>query len=417
MSLCDLDCRHAKPKDKAYRLTDSGGLYLDVMPTGKRIWRYRYKFYGKEKLLTIGPYPTNSLLKARDKRDAARAALDNGIDPAQQKQEQKKLARFQQAQTVELVALDWHQYNYDTWTPKHAGHILNRLKQNVFPVIGNQPIVSLTVQHILACLRKIEDRGSPYMARRVLQIMGQVMRYAVVTGRAERDITTDLKGSLKRYKKGHYAAISSDALPQLLKAIDQNEPRLFRQTIFAIRLIMLTFVRTSELINATWDEFDLDKAMWTIPAPRMKMRVAHCVPLSRQVMIILSELKERYGEERYILPSSVRGNKPISNNTILKGLGRLGYEKTMTGHGFRALAMSTIKEKLDYRHEVVDRQLAHLPRSVVDQAYDRAQFLPERTRMMQEWADYIDHLNHPVMSNPKKQSSAHAVSGLVAYLK
>lgn len=392
MSLCDLDCRHAKPKEKAYRMFDSGGLYLDVMPTGKRIWRYRYKFHGKEKLLTIGPYPTNSLLKARDRRDSARVTLENGVDPAQEKQDQKKLARFKQAQTVELVALDWHKYAYDTWTPKHAGHILNRLKQNVFPFIGNQPISTVTVQHILACLRKIEDRGSPYMARRVLQIMGQVMRYAVVTGRAERDITTDLKGALKRYRKGHYAAITSDQLPQLIKAIDRNDPRLFRQTIFAIKLIMMTFVRTSELINATWDEFDLENAMWDIPAERMKMRVPHRVPLSKQVIAILHELRDLYGNTGYILPSSIRRDKPISNNTILKGLGRLGYEKTMTGHGFRALAMSTIKEKLDYRHEVVDRQLAHLPRSVVDQAYDRAQFLSDRIKMMQEWADYISTL-------------------------
>lgn len=399
MSLCDLDCRHAKPKDKAYRLTDANGLYLDVMPTGKRIWRYRYRIHGKEKLLTIGPYPANSLVTARDKRDRAQQALTDGIDPAQAKQDQKKLDRFKQAQTVELVALDWHQYTYDTWTPKHAGHILNRLKQNVFPFIGTNPISSLTVQHILACLRKIEDRGSPYMARRVLQIMGQVMRYAVVTGRAERDITTDLKGALKKYRKGHYAAISSDELPELIKAIEKNRPRLFPQTIFAIKLILLTFVRTSELINSTWDEFDLNKAIWIIPAQRMKMRVEHRVPLSKQTIAILAELQELYGRTGYILPSSVRRDQPISNNTILKGLGRLGYTKTMTGHGFRALAMSTIKEKLGYRHEVVDRQLAHLPRNAIDQAYDRALFLPDRMKMMQDWADYIDEFKQIVSGN------------------
>jgi len=230
------------------------------------------------------------------------------------------------------------------------------------------------------------------MARRVLQIMGQVMRYAVITERAERDITVDLKGALKRYKKGHYAAISSDQLPDLIKAINQNDARLFKQTILAIKLLMLTFVRTGELINATWDEFDLKNAVWTIPAERMKMRVAHVVPLSKQVMAILNELRSLYGTTGYILPSVVRSNKPISNVTVLKALERLGYKGQMTGHGFRALAMSTIKEHLGYRHEVVDRQLAHQPRNKIDAAYDRAQFLPDRKKMMQEWSDYIDKM-------------------------
>lgn len=392
MPLTDLDCRHAKPKDKAYRMFDGGGLYLDVMATGKRIWRIRFKFLGKEKLLTLGTYPRVSLLAARTQLEKTKQTLEAGIDPAQEKRKEKQLARFKQAQTFELVALEWHQYNYDTWSPKHAAHIKNRMKQNLFPAIGSQPISTITIQHLLACLRKIEDRGRYYMARRILQIMGQIMRYAVITGRVERDLTVDLKGALKRYKKGHYAAITSDELPKLIKAIETNDARLYKQTVLALKLIMLTFVRTSELINATWEEFNLDKAIWLIPAERMKMRVAHQVPLSKQVIEILNELKDLYGADGYILPSSVRNNKPISNNTILKALGRMGYEKTMTGHGFRALAMSTIKEILGYRHEAVDRQLAHLPRNAIDQAYDRAQFLPDRIKMMQEWADYIDKL-------------------------
>ena len=392
MTLHDLDCRHAKPKEKAYRVTDTEGLYLDIMPTGKKIWRLRYYFFGKEKLLTIGPYPSISLSEARKKREQAKDSLRDGIDPSQQKQDQKKLARFKQEQTFERVATEWHKYHYDTWTPPHAMHLLSRLKQNVFPFIGSTPIAEVTAQHLLACLRRIEERGSPHMARRVLQIMGQVMRYAVITERAERDITVDLKGALKRYKKGHYAAISSDQLPDLIKAINQNDARLFKQTILAIKLLMLTFVRTGELINATWDEFDLKNAVWTIPAERMKMRVAHVVPLSKQVMAILNELRSLYGTTGYILPSVVRSNKPISNVTVLKALERLGYKGQMTGHGFRALAMSTIKEHLGYRHEVVDRQLAHQPRNKIDAAYDRAQFLPDRKKMMQEWSDYIDKM-------------------------
>lgn len=393
MSLCDLDCRHAKPKDKAYRLFDSGGLYLDVKPTGKRIWRFRFKFLNKEKLLTIGQYPAISLVKAREKRDVAKQALENGIDPSREKQEQKKLARYKQVQTFEVVATEWHEQNRSTWSPNYSKHMLKRLQHNVFPFIGQQPVSLLTVEHLLTCLRKIEDRKRYDLAHRMLQVIGQVLRYAVITGRVERDITSDLKGALKKYKKGHYAAISSDELPQLLKALETNDLRMFKQTILAIRLILLTFVRTGELINATWEEFDLEKATWDIPGERMKMRNEHRVPLSKQVVGILSELKELYGGTGYILPSVIRRNRPISNNTILKALARLGYEKKMTGHGFRALAMSTIKEKLDYRHEVVDRQLAHVPRNKVDKAYDRAQFLTERIKMMQEWADYIDSIS------------------------
>ncbi|MBO0950610.1 tyrosine-type recombinase/integrase [Fibrella forsythiae] len=394
MSLNDLNCRHAKPKEKAYRLYDAGGLYLDVKPTGKRIWRYRYHFCDKEKLLTIGPYPATSLVGAREKRDRAKQALSEGVDPAQQKQEQKKLARFKQEQTFELVALEWHTHNVGIWSPNYAKCLLGRLRKDLFPFIGSQAISSLTVQHLLICLREIEGRGKHDLAHRMLQVLGQIMRYAVITGRIERDITTDLKGALEKYKKGHFAAIDIDELPKLLKALAGNERRLFKQTILAIRLILLTFVRTGELINATWDEFNLGKAEWVIPAERMKMRSLHRVPLSRQVIAVLNELKQLYGGEGYILPSIVRRNRPISNNTILKALERLGYAKVMTGHGFRALAMSAIKEKLNYRHEVVDRQLAHVPRNKVDRAYDRAQFWPERVVMMQEWADYIDSLSN-----------------------
>ncbi len=392
MSLCDLDCRQAKPKEKAYRLHDSGGLYLDVKTTGKKIWRLKYKFFDKEKLFTIGQYPQITLIVAREKRDQAKEKLSAGVDPSQEKQDQKRLARFKQTQTFELVAREWHKHNLKTWSPNYGRDILRRLTRNVFTEIGDLPISKVTIQDLLACLRKVEDRKAHDMAKRVLQMMGQVMRYAVITGRAERDITVDLRGALVKYKKGHYAAIESDKLPELLRGLNKNDARLFKQTILAIKLILLTFVRTSELINATWSEFDLEKGEWQIPAERMKMRTAHFVPLSRQVILLLQDLKQSFGKSSYILPSVVHNDKPISNNTILVGLKRLGYHKIMTGHGFRALAMSTIKEKLNYRHEIVDRQLAHLPRGKIDQAYDRAKFIPDRVKMMQEWADYIDSI-------------------------
>jgi integrase len=393
MSLNDLQCRKAKPQEKAYRIYDTNGLYLDVLPTGKKVWRFKYRFLGKEKLLTIGTYSANSLVEAREKRDAAKILLEQGTDPATEKQKQKKIAEYNSAQTFEAVATEWHAHYEDTWEPRYAKHNISRLKANAFPYIGKTPISDITAQDLLECIRKIEGRGRNDLAKRMLSLIGQVLRYAVVTGRAEKDVSVFLKGALKKYKGGHHAAINADQLPEFLKAVDTNDRRLYKQTIIAIRLMLHTFVRTNELIGAKWSEFDLSKATWLIPAERMKMRIAHVVPLSTQVIEILEKLKELYGDKGFILPSVINSKKHISNNTILKGLDALGYNKVMTGHGFRALAMSTIKEHLGYQHEVIDRQLAHLPRSKIDQAYDRAQFLPARKKMMQDWSDYIGSIS------------------------
>ncbi|MGJ1334185.1 tyrosine-type recombinase/integrase [Sphingobacterium siyangense] len=394
MSLSDLACRKAMPESKPYRLYDTNGLYLEVLPTGKRVWRLKYRIYAKDKTFTLGHYPELGLVQAREQRDSQKEAISLGNDPSAQKQEHKRLATFKAAQTFEAVAREWHTRNFDTWTEKHAGHIIRRLEQNVFKSFGSKPIAEVNIQDTLACLQKVEDRGCIHMAKRIKQIIGQVLRYAVVTGRADRDFTPDLRGALKRYRPGHFATIESEELPALIQTIEQNKPRLFRQTIIAIKLLMLTFVRTNELINATWQEFDLEKRIWRIPAERMKMRKEHIVPLSHQVMVLLSELQELFGNrpERPILPSVIRRTVPISNNTILSALDSLGYKYKMTGHGFRALAMTTIKENMSYRHEVIDRQLAHAHKNKIQAAYDRAQFLKERTQMMQDWADYIDRV-------------------------
>ena len=228
----------------------------------------------------------------------------------------------------------------------------------------------ITPPHIYACLQKIEERGAHEMARRALQMCGQVFRYAVVTGRVETDMTRDLKGSLKKFKRGHFASIEVDELPALVKKINNNDKRLFKQTTLTLKMMLLTFVRTNELIEATWDEFNFEKAVWNIPAERMKMREPHVVPLAKQTLEILQELKEMNSNRKFVFPSIFRPHKHTSDGTILSALKRLGYQNKMTGHGFRSLAMSTIKEKLGYQHEVVDRQLAHLPRSKIDRAYD-----------------------------------------------
>jgi integrase len=241
-------------------------------------------------------------------------------------------------------------------------------------------------------IRKIEKRGALELARRATQMCGQIFRYAIVTGRAERNPAIDLKGALKPMRKGHYAAFDVDELPTFIRCLNLNQARLYVPTINAVKLLMLTFVRTSELIGATWDEINLETGEWIIPAERMKMRRPHIVPLAKQAVAILEEQKRLsvYGD--LVFPNQVTPRKHMSNCTILGAIKRLGYKGQMTGHGFRALAMSSVKEKLGYRHEVVDRQLAHAPRSKVDAAYDRAKFLSDRRVMMQEWADYLDKI-------------------------
>jgi integrase len=294
------------------------------------------------------------------------------------------------ANTFEGLAREWHERNIERWTPLYAQDILHRLEMDIFPQIGKRPIAGISPVHVLDALRKIEKRGAHEMSHRAMQYCGQIFRYAVVTGRAERNPASDLKGALKPAKHTHYAALEPKDLPEFLKTLERNDARLYVQTRLAIRLLMLTFVRTGELIKAAWDEFDLEAAEWSIPAERMKMRKPHIVPLSKQAIAIVRELHKLNGNRDWILASAAKPRQHMSNNTILKALERLGYKGRMTGHGFRALAMTTIKEKLKIPHEVVDRQLAHAPRSKVDAAYDRTKFLDERRKMMQKWADYID---------------------------
>ena len=383
-------CQHAKPKAKPYKLADGEGMYLEVSPSGGKYWRLKYRFNGKEKKLSLGIYPEVSLADAREKRFGARKMLAAGIDPSESKQEQKRTAKLNAANTFETVAREWHDHSKGARSAKHALGLLRRLEVDMFPEIGNRPIANVTARHILDALRKIEERGAHEIARRTRQIVGQVFRYAVITDRAERNPVPDTQGALKPFKSGHYAALEADDLPQFLAAMERNDGRLYMPTRCATKLLMYTFVRTGELIESKWSEFNFDRKEWLIPAERMKMRRPHIVPLSSQVIDILEEMKSLTGRWDWVFPNQAHPKKHMSNATILRALDRMGYKGRMTGHGFRALAMSTIKERLGYRHEVVDRQLAHAPRNKVDAAYDRAQFIDERRKMMQEWADYID---------------------------
>ncbi len=415
MKLTDRTCKTAKAKDKPYKLSDGGGLYLLVQPDGSRYWRLKYYILGKERLLAIGVYPLVSLAEAREKRDQARKLLASGRDPAVMKKEAQRIAIRKSMNTFEIVAREWHEKQKSGWTANHADCVMRRLEVNVFPYIGTRAIDEIDAPELLeSVLRRIEKRGALEVASRVKQICGQVFRYGIATGRCQRDHAADLKDALKHGKAGHYAALDIKDMPTFLNVLEKNDARLYARTRRAIRLLMLCFTRTSELICAPWDEFDLENGIWEIPAARMKMGRPHIIPLSRQAIEILKEQKEETAHLNtpWVFPSQISPRKPMSNNTILFAIGRMGYKGRMTGHGFRALAMTAIKERLGYRHEVVDRQLAHAPASKVDRAYDRAQFLDERTQMMQEWADYLDAIAEKgeAFSKPRPQLAAPALS-------
>lgn len=392
MTLTNLQCKNAKPKEKPYKLGAGRGLYLHVMTNGKRYWRMKYRFAGKEKLLAFGVYPEISLKEAEEKCTEARKLLEQNIDPNKAKKNNKENAEERASNTFESTAREWHDNFKHKWTTRHANTVLRRLERDVFPEIGYMPITEIKPRNVIKALKKVQSRGAYEPAHRLRQYCNQIFAYAIINEKAEINPVSDIGMVLKPVVKKHYACIDTKEIPELLDAITRNDARLHTDTRHAMRLLMLTFVRTKELIEATWDEFDLDNAQWVIPAERMKMRNEHIVPLSKQAIDILQDLKSRNERWGWIFPGHHSPRKHMSNNTVLKGLERLGFKGRMTGHGFRALAMTTIKENLNYRHEVIDRQLAHAPQSMVQRAYDRAQFLNERKKMMQEWANYLDDI-------------------------
>lgn len=396
MNLTDLKCKTAKPQKNPRKISDGGGMYLEVMPNGSKYWRlkYRMKVNGKpkEKRLSIGVYPQVSLKQARERREEAKRLLSEGKDPSIEKQKRQLLVEQNNSCTFKAVALDWYNNRKDMWKPRYAAEVITRLENDIFPQIGNYPITEIEPPLLLVVIRSIEKRGAYELAKRQLQKCGEIFRFAIAEGKAIRDPSRDISEALKPVKQTHFAALDIEELPEFLRALNSNHARLYESTRNALKLIMLTFVRTSELINARWEEIDLEKRVWVIPAERMKMNREHIVPLSRQAIEILKMQCELSGHRDLVFPSSVKPRKAMSNNTILGAIKRLGYKGRMTGHGFRALAMSAIKQELGYRHEVVDRQLAHVPKNKIDRAYDRAMFLEDRKVMMQEWADYIDRM-------------------------
>lgn len=394
MTLTNLQCLSIKSKETPFKISDSHGLYLEVVPTGSKYWRYKYRFLGKEKRLALGVYPEVSLAEAREKRNAARKVLAAGIDPSQDRKDRKRKAVINAENTFETIAREWHSQNVEKWSEVHSRNVMRRLEIDIFPYLGKRPIADISAPELLEILRKIEKRDALDVASRVKQICGQIFRYGIATGRGGRDHSADLRGTLKTRRTKSYAALDIKEIPGLLRALDQNEARLFARTRRAIRLLMLVFTRPSELVEATWDEIDLENGRWIIPAERMKMGNPHIVPLSRQAISLFKEQFEETGHmnTKWVFPSQIRPIDSMSNNTVLFALGRMGYKGKQTGHGFRALARTTLREKLGYDADVIERQLAHAVGNKIARAYDRAQFIDQREEMMQTWADYLDSI-------------------------
>jgi integrase len=393
MPLTDTAIRNAKPSSRPVKLFDGGGLYLEVAPAGGKWWRLKYRVQGKEKRISLGVYPDVGLKQARVRRDEARRLLAEGVDPGEQRKTEKAAQGERAANSFEAIAREWAERFRPKWTPGYHAKVVRRLERHAFPWIGRLPIADVAASALLACARRLEERQNHDVAHRIVQDAGQVFRYGIATGRAERDPSSDLRGALAPLKVKHHAAVTDPrAVGELLRAIHGYQGTF--EVLSALKLAPMVFVRPGELRQAEWAEFDLDAAEWRIPAERMKMRDAHIVPLSTQAVAILRELQPLTGRGRYVFPGARTNGRPMSENTINAALRRMGYgREQQTGHGFRAMA-STLLNEQGWHRDAIERQLAHAERDGVRAAYNRAEYLPDRRRMMQAWADYLDVLRN-----------------------
>ena len=387
--LTDTRIKTAKPQEKLYKLTDERGLHLSVYPSGSKLWHMRYRYEGKEKTASLGKYPDVTLAQAREKRDKMRKQIANRVDPVDAQRAVKEAKKLAQTNSFEAVARTWYASWSSTKSPRHAVYVLRRLEADIFPVIGLRPVSELQAPELVAMLKAIEKRGALDIAKRAHQTTGQILRYAIAHGLTQRNPAADIKPSdiLAPSAKINHARIDAKELPDLLRKIEgyQGTP----VTRLAMRLMVLMFVRTGELIGARWDEFDFTDAEWRIPAQRMKMRTPHIVPLPKQAIALLKILHGVTGHRTLLFPGERDHSKPISNNTILKALERMGYKGRMTGHGFRGLA-STVLHEHGFEHMHIELQLAHQERDRVSASYNHALYLKPRAKMMQWWADFLD---------------------------
>ncbi len=390
MPLTDTTIRNAKPAGKTKKLFDTGGLYLEVAPSGGKWWRLKYRFAGKEKRLSLGVYPDVSLKDARERRDEARKLVANDVDPSENRKAKKAATVQVVTNGFQMVAREWFARYSPNWSANHADRIIRRLERDIFPWIGGKSIADITPPQLLEVVRRIEDRGALETAHRALSNCGQVLRYAVATGRAERDTTQDLRGALPPVKGEHFASVTDPTeVADLLRAMDSYEGTLTVRC--ALRLAPLVFVRPGELRHAEWADIDLDAPEWCYTVTKTDTK--HIVPLSKQAVAILRELNPLTGRGRYVFPGARSVARPMSENAVLAAMRSMGIPKEeMSGHGFRAMARTILDEVLGFRPDYIEHQLAHAVRDPNGRAYNRTAHLPERRKMMQDWANYLDKL-------------------------
>lgn len=403
MPLTATAIRNAKPGDKIKKLFDGGGLYLEVSPNGGKWWRLKYRFGGKEKRVSLGVYPDVGLKEARDRRDDARKLLANDIDPSENRKAQKAAKVERTANSFEVVAREWFEKHSANWSDNHANRTIRRLERDIFPWIGGTAIAEITAPQLLDTVRRIEKRGALETAHRALGNCGQVFRYAVATGRAERDPSADLRGALPPVKGTHFASVTEpNKVAEVLRALDDYEGTLTVRC--ALRLAPLVFVRPGELRHAQWEDMDLEKAEWRYTVT--KTNTQHIVPLSHQAVEILKELHPLTGRGRFVFPGARSAKRPMSDNAILAAMRRMGISKEeMSGHGFRAMARTILDEILGFRPDFIEHQLAHMVRDPNGRAYNRTAHLPARRKMMQDWADYLDKIKAGAEVIPINQSA------------
>lgn len=407
MPLTDLQIRKAEPRAVAYKLSDGEGLYILIKPNKAKLWQMKYRYAGKEKTLSIGKYPYVTLAGAREKRSEAKKLLIEGIDPTAKKKENKLLLAYATRNTFKAVAQEWHDTKKDNWTPEHAERLWRRLELYAFPDLGNRPIASIKTPELISLLRKYEKCGKLETIYRLAQTFNVVFRYAVHCGVIEQNPANDLRGVLKPYKTVHFPTIGADEVPSFFGKLADVVANV--QNKLAIRLLMLTFLRPGELRKAKWAEIDFEAKQWNIPLERMKRRKPHMVPLCDQALVLLYQLKELTGYDAYMFPSQHRRKNPyMSENTINHALRRMGYKGKLVGHGFRALASTILNDQGHFRKDAIEVQLSHTDEDKIRATYNRAEYLVERTKMMQWWGDYLDSAASAkvIAGNFKKASNA-----------
>jgi len=386
MKLTDIAIKKAKPEAKLKKLYDGNGLILLIHPNGSKYWSFKYYHLGKEKSLSLGVYPEVSLAEARSQLIDMRKLVSTGKDPSEVRKFTKHQAIISAENNFEAIAREWYELRQHEWVTGYAEKMMLRMERHIFPKLGSRPIADINAPELLSVLKTVEQSGAD-LAQRMLQVCRQVFTYAIRTGRAKNNPAAEMRGALKTPVHNHHAYLKAADLPEYLQKLEAYDG--IPQTKLALKFLLLTFVRTTELRAAEWQEIDFDKAEWRIPAERMKMKDLHIVPLARQSIAVLKELQNHSGNRVHIFPNSNRPITYMSENTMLYALYRMGYHSRTTGHGFRSTA-STILNENGFRPDVIERQLAHAERNGVRRAYNHAEYLPERRKMMQWWGDYID---------------------------